>query len=69
MHFCLNTTQLFSLADMVFALDPSNSVVKRLCGTNIDYVLMFQICSLEDVERIMDETRDAVEYQQVSKVF
>ena len=29
---------------------------------------LFQICSLEDVERIMDETRDAVEYQQVSNV-
>ena len=33
------------------------------------YMHVFQIFSLEDVERIMDETRDAVEYQQVSAVY
>ena len=32
-----------------------------IVGLNV----LFQICSLEDVEKIMDDTRDAVEYQQV----
>lgn len=59
--------QLDNIEKMVHDLEFAqieNEVVKGLKKGNESLKKLHQICSLEDVERIMDETRDAVEYQQ-----
>lgn len=59
--------QLDNIEKMVHDLEFAqieNEVVKGLKKGNESLKKLHQIFSLEDVERIMDETRDAVEYQQ-----
>lgn len=59
--------QLDNIEKMVHDLEFAqieNEVLKGLKKGNESLKKLHQIFSLEDVERIMDETRDAVEYQQ-----
>lgn len=48
--------------------DVQPSVAAPVSLLGVDLTVFFQVLSIEEVERIMDETQDAIEYQRVGWV-